>query len=92
MKGTDRATHSFDEGAFGGAGDIDGTDFESTSEVLRAARWRLRSDGGREGEERYGVLHDVLECVSRGRYKVNRNTTRLIIKENAEAIYAAGSE
>ena len=75
----DRATHGFDEGTFGGAGDIDRADFESTREVLRAARWSLCSDGGREGEESYGVLHGALKCVSRGRNKVNKNTTRLIM-------------
>ena len=89
----DRATHSFDEGTFGSAGDIDGADFESTREVLRAARWSLSSDGGGEGEESYGVLHGVLECVSRGRYKGKQEDGKINYdKSNAEAIYAAGSE
>ena len=80
VNGLDRATHSFDEGPFGSAGDIDGADFESTREVLRAARRSLCSDGGREGEESYGVLHGVLECVSRGSYKVNKKTRLIMIK------------
>ena len=64
--GINRATHSFDDRTFCATSDIDGADLESTSEILRAARGSLCSDGGREGEERYGVLHGVLECVSKG--------------------------
>lgn len=84
---------SLQEAALGGGGSIDGADLKGAREVLRASRWCLGGDRGREGENSYSVLHGVFGDASRGSSEVNKKRGRLVrYKDEAEAIYAAGSE